>query len=104
MKNCLFFTFIVAICALNCSFSIAQSYDEYITRSFDFIDADSLPQAEEALREALRLEPGNPGNGMLLLNLGTIQRRLGKLKDAEDSYTIGLAFLPKNLTLLNNRA
>ena len=104
MKKSLFFILLVAICALDCSISSAQTYDELITRSFDYLDADSLPEAEDALREALRIEPGNPGNGMLLLNLGTIQRRQGKLKEAEESYTIGLAFLPKNLTLLNNRA
>ena len=104
MKKIIFFVHIVAICAVECSISSAQSYDELITRSFDYLVADSLPEAEEALREALRIEPGNPSNGMLLLNLGTIQRRQGKLKDAEDSYTIGLAFMPKNLTLLNNRA
>lgn len=104
MKKSIFFIVIFAICALDCSFSSAQNYDELITRSFDYLDADSLPEAEEALREALRIEPGNPGNGMLLLNLGTIQRRQGKLKEAEESYTIGLAFLPNNLTLLNSRA
>ena len=104
MKKSIFFIVIVAICALDCSISSAQNYDELITRSFDYLDADSLPEAEEALLEALRIEPGNPGNGMLLLNLGTIQRRQGKLKEAEESYTIGLAFLPNNLTLLNSRA
>ena len=104
MKKSLIFIVIVAFCALNCSISSAQNYDELITRSFDYLDADSLPEAEEALREALRIEPGNPGNGMLLLNLGTIQRRQGKLKEAEESYTIGLAFLPNNLSLLNSRA
>ena len=104
MKKSIFFIVIVAICALDCSISSAQNYDELITRSFDYLDADSLPEAEEALREALRIEPGNPGNGKLLLTLGTIQRRQGKLKEAEESYTIGLAFLPNNLTLLNSRA
>ena len=104
MKKSLFFILLVAICALDCSISSAQTYDELITSSFDYLDADSLPEAEDALREALRIEPGNPGNGMLLLNLGTIQRRQGKLKEAEESYTIGLAFLPNNLTLLNSRA
>ena len=104
MKKSIFFIVIFAICALDCSISSAQNYDELITRSFDYLDADSLPEAEEAIREALRIEPGNPGNGMLLLNLGTIQRRQGKLKEAEESYTIGLAFLPNNLTLLNSRA
>jgi len=104
MKKSIFLTLLVAICALDCSISFAQSYDDYITRSYDYLDMDSLSQAEDALREALRIEPGNPSNGMLLLNMGTIQRRQGKLKEAEDSYTIGLAFLPKNLTLLNSRA
>ncbi len=104
MKKSIFLTLTIAICVLDCSISLGQTYEEYVTRSFDYLDADSLPQAEEALREALRMEPGNPGNGMLLLNMGTIQRRQGKLSEAEDSYTIGLAFLPKNLTLLNSRA
>ena len=104
MKKSIFFLVIIAICALDCSISSAQNYDELITRSFDYLDADSLPEAEEALREALRIEPGNPRNGMILLNLRTIQRRQGKLKEAEESYTIGLAFLPNNLTLINSRA
>ncbi len=104
MKNKFFLTLLFAICALDCSFSFAQTYEDYITRSYDYLEVDSLPQAEDALREALRIEPGNPSNGMLLLNLGTIQRRQGKLHEAEDSYTIGLAFLPKNLSILNSRA
>ena len=116
MKKSVFFALLVPICALNCSILCAQDtvvstdsttstrYDECITRSFDCLDADSLAQAEDALREALRLEPGNPNNGMLLLNMGTIQRRQGKLREAEESYTIGLAFMPGNLTLLSSRA
>jgi len=104
MKNFLFLIIIATIWALNSSILCAQTYDDYITESFDLLELDSLTKAEESLRSALRLEPGNPSNGMLLLNMGTIQRRLGKLKEAEDSYTIGLAFLPKNLTLLNSRA
>jgi len=82
----------------------AQSYDEYVTRSFDYIEQDSLAQAEEAIRNALRIEPGNQSNGLLLANMGTIQRRQGKLKEAEQSYSIGLGFMPENLTLLNSRA
>ena len=50
MKKSIFFLVIVAICALDCSISSAQNYDELITRSFDYLDADSLPEAEEALR------------------------------------------------------
>lgn len=36
--------------------------------------------------------------------MGTIQRRQGKLHEAEQSYTIGLGFMPDNLTLLSSRA
>lgn len=81
-----------------------QQYAECITRSFDYLEQDSLPQAESAIREALRLQPGNPSNGMLLGNMGSIQRRMGRLQEAEQSYTIGLGFLPQNVTLLSSRA
>lgn len=84
--------------------ALDRQYTDCITRSFDYLEQDSLEQAEDAIREALRLQPGNPGNGMLLGNMGSIQRRLGKLQEAEQSYTIGLGFLPENLTLLTSRA
>ncbi len=84
--------------------ALDRQYTDCITRSFDYLEQDSLEQAEEAIREALRLQPGNPGNGMLLGNMGYIQRRMGKLQEAEQSYTIGLGFLPENLTLLTSRA
>lgn len=104
MKIRIFYSIIVTICLLFCSKLSAQTYEDYINQSFDWLDTDSLTQAETALKQALRLEPGNPSNGMLLLNLGTIQRRMGKLQEAEDSYTIGLGFMPRNATLLNSRA
>lgn len=84
--------------------ALDRQYTDCITRSFDYLEQDSLELAEDAIREALRLQPGNPGNGMLLGNMGSIQRRLGKLQEAEQSYTIGLGFLPENLTLLTSRA
>lgn len=104
MKKLLFCLIIVAFYIANIAELAAQTYEDYVTRSFDFIEQDSLPQAEEAIKNALRLEPGNPSNGLLLGNMGTIQRRQGKLKEAEQSYSIGLGFMPDNLTLLTSRA
>ncbi len=104
IKKLLFCVLMVLFFSAHIADSYAQTYDDYVTRSFDYIEQDSLALAEDAMRSALRLEPGNPGNGLLLANMGTIQRRLGKLKEAEASYTIGLGFLPENLTLLNSRA
>ena len=50
----------------NATLLFSQDYDEWINRSFDYIDKDSLPQAEECLKKAMRLEPANPRNGMLI--------------------------------------
>lgn len=104
MKKFLFCLILLAFYIVNIAELPAQTYEEYVTLSFDYIEQDSLAKAEDALRNALRLEPGNPGNGLLLGNMGTIQRRQGKLHEAEQSYTIGLGFMPDNLTLLSSRA
>ncbi|MCD7710715.1 MAG: tetratricopeptide repeat protein [Porphyromonadaceae bacterium] len=82
----------------------AQSYTDYIDSSFTYLDEGNLLKAEETLLAALRLEPANPGNVLLLSNLGTIQRRMGKLSEALDSYNNALTRAPQSLTLLNNRA
>lgn len=84
--------------------SVAQSYDEWIATSFDLIDRDSLAEAEAALHNALRLEPANPRNGLLLANMGTLQRRQGKLREAEVSYTAALATMPRNAGVRRSRA
>ena len=60
--------------------SFAQSYEELIEKSYDFVDKGDLVSAEESLKAAMRKEPANPLNYALLTNLGTIQRRQGKLQ------------------------
>ena len=95
----IFITFIMA--TANC---FAQSYEELIEKSYDFLDKKDLVSAEESLRAAMRLEPGNPMNYALLTNLGSIQRRQGKLQDALLSYTAALSGRPNNPTILENRA
>ena len=62
--------------------SFAQSYEELIEKSYDFVDKGDLVSAEESLKAAMRKEPANPLNYALLTNLGTIQRRQGKLEEA----------------------
>ena len=84
--------------------SFAQSYEELIEKSYDFVDKDDLVSAEESLKTAMRKEPANPLNYALLTNLGTIQRRQGKLQDALISYTSALSGHTKNITILENRA
>lgn len=82
----------------------AQTYEQLIETSFDYLDKDNLPAAEESLKAAMKLEPGNPTNYALLTNLGTIQRRLGKKEEAAISYTAALSRQPDNTTILESRA
>lgn len=104
MKKLLFSLLLIAFFTAHMAELTAQTYEDYVTRSFDYIEEDSLSLAEEAMKNALRLEPANPGNGLLFGNLGTIQRRLGKTQEAEQSYTIALGFIPENLSILTSRA
>ena len=89
---------------LSWSVLFSQDYDGWINRSFDYIDKDSIAQAEECLKKAMRLEPANPRNGMLFVNLGTLQRQLGKYKEAEMSYTCAIAMLSDVPKIRVNRA
>lgn len=86
------------------SASLAQTYDEWITRSFDYIDQDSISQAENCLKQAMRLEPANPRNGLLFSNLGTLQRQQGKLEEAEMSYSCAIGLLEDMPNARVNRA
>ena len=82
----------------------AQTYEEWIRKSYDYIDLNDWPAAEESLKAAMRLEPANKLNFTLLTNLGTVQRRQGHLDDALLSYTAALNQQPKNELILENRA
>ena len=82
----------------------AQTYDELISRAMDAVEKDSLAQAETLFQQALRLEPANMRNALLFSNLGTIQRRMGKNKEALESYSLALNRTPYSITMLLNRA
>jgi tetratricopeptide (TPR) repeat protein len=81
-----------------------QTYDEWIELSFRYVDTNLLDSAETALKNALRIEPANQLNPFIFNNLGTIQRRMGKMEDALFSYSAALARHPKNETFLHERA
>lgn len=100
MKNVVLYIFFLVLAGNIC----AQSYEDLIQKSYDYVDKDDLSAAEECLKEAMRLEPANRYNFALLTNLGTIQRRQGNLDEALLSYTAALSQQPKNEMILDNRA
>jgi len=84
--------------------SFSQTYEELVAKSLDYSEAGEYAAAEEALKQALRKEPGNQANVLLLTNLGTVQRQLGKKQEALISYTSALSKYPQNAFVLRNRA
>ena len=71
---------------------------------FQAIDRNQLDSAEFYLKAVLKSDPAGQLNPLLLNNLGTIQRRLGKHDEALISYSAALGQYPKNPVFLENRA
>lgn len=89
---------------LVCISTFAQTYGELIDRAMNAVERDSLYQAEIWLKKALQLEPANMRNALLFSNLGTVQRRMGKNKEAIESYSLALNMTPYSVIMLLNRA
>lgn len=109
MKKDYIFLVIAALFSFNSFLSYAQNdtittYEGWITASFDALDIDSISLAEECLKKAMRLEPANPQNGMLFVNLGTLQRQQGKYLDAEISYSCAVSLMEENSVVYSTRA
>jgi len=96
----LFFAFFLLFAPI----SWAQDYDEWVNRSFDYLETDSIAEAAECIKQAMRLQPANPQNGLLFCNLGALQRQLGELTEAEISYGCAIALLPESATPRTGRA
>lgn len=75
----------------------ADSVDQYV-QDLNWMGA------ERVIQRALKEEPANPNNFLLLSNLGTIHRRLGRLKEALNDYNNALTIAPNAVTILHNRA
>lgn len=84
----------------------AQSlnYMGWVERSAKHIDNNNLDSAAISLQKAMKLDPANENNSVLLLNLGIIQRQLGNYDDAFISFTASLPNNPIPDIVLHNRA
>lgn len=82
----------------------SQTYEELSERAIACTEQDSLQQAEDYIRRALKMDPANPHNALLFSNLGTIQRRQRKYDEALESYALALNIAPRTVPILLNRA
>ena len=81
----------------------AQTYSEVTTQAMLAVEKDSLVQAEQLFKQALKLEPANMRNALLFSNLGTVQRRMNKNKEAIESYSLALNITPYAIPILLDR-
>lgn len=95
----LFILFILGqhICFPSRYLELADSADFFIARQ-------NWDKAEEAIIKALREEPANFSNSLLLANLGLVQTQKGEYNKALESLSMGLNIAPSSTVLLNNRA
>lgn len=79
-------------------------YMRYVGDADKAIAAQKWDEAEEALMSALREEPSNPGNVMLMSNLGMIQFYSGRDSAALATLTDAHRIAPSSTVILANRA
>jgi tetratricopeptide (TPR) repeat protein len=82
----------------------ASDYLKYIDLADEAVRKQDWNRAEELLREAMRSEPSNPQNVMLLSNVGMFQFYRGEDSLALHTLSEARAIAPASTVILNNRA
>lgn len=82
----------------------AQSYQELVKSGLDAVATDSLLQAENYFRQALKKEPALKSNALLFHYIGQIQEKTGRDAEALESYQMGINLSPHTMGILLSRA
>ena len=85
-------------------FASSPRYLALVDSADNYLRQERWGQAEDLLLKALRLEPANFNNSLLLSNLGVAQTYEGRYDEALESFRLGLSISPKSSTIRNNRA
>ena len=104
MWNRIIWLFIMFLLGKHICFPASPRYLELADSADFFIAHENWVRAEEKIVEALRLEPANFTNSLLLANLGLVQTQKGEFDKAISSLSLGLNIAPSSTVLLNNRA
>ncbi len=82
----------------------AQTQQELTKKALEFVQKDSLPQAEKLYKEAIKAGKDDKSNVGLYCSLALLQRQQKHYADAIDSYTFALKAQPKTTAILLKRA
>lgn len=98
------YLFIMLLLGKHFCFPSSPRYIELADSADFYIGLENWDRAEDKIIEALRLEPANFTNSLLLSNLGIVQLNKGEYSKALNSFTLGLNISPSSTVILNNRA
>lgn len=104
MWNRIIWLFILFLLGRHYCVPASPRYLELADSADYFIARENWNKAEDKIIEALRLEPANFTNSLLLANLGLVQANKGEYKQALETLSLGLNIAPSSTVLLNNRA
>lgn len=80
-----------------------QKYLDLVGEADSAVAAGDLNKAQECYVAAMRLQPDNPSNLLLLTNLGIVQHRAGDNTKALETLTQAHEIGPNSVTVLANR-
>lgn len=84
--------------------SQSNSYYDWIDQSAIYLERNQSDSAAYSLQQAMKTDPANEKNRLLLLNLGILQRQMRLYDDAYISFTASLANNPEPVPVLHSRA
>ncbi len=95
-----------AILLVTFSIHVSAAEPEYLQlvgAADEAVAAGDWAKAQECYRAAMRSQPANPNNILLLTNLGMVQHYAGEDSTALATLTDAHAIAPKSTTVLSNR-
>lgn len=100
---------LLALCGItssaqNQSVEVESEYLRLVEQADSAIAASEYVEALDLLRDAMRLEPSNPSNILLLANSGMLQFYIGQDSLALSTLSMAHEVAPNSVTVLMNRA
>lgn len=82
----------------------SATYESLVEQALNAARQDSIAQAEELFKQALRTSPHDHRNALIFANIGNLQERTGRNEEALQSYTFALNIVPRSVPILTSRA